>query len=640
MTVAETSTNSIAVNTPSLPVAYPVSSPSSTQNQYHETSRNIRQDGSQNSRQVTYRGGFSTSICDIFRNPARRTDCCAVACCGVLSSDRTRYLLTGERPPPLWKRVAMYLIVPAIFISAMNYFAVEVPLPAGNDDSSSSSYNPYGGNSNGESESGQKTTKVAPPALVISFFVYIIILFARGRREKRKIRQDIMAKIYIERARERGEEVDALQLQQFIQSYSWDTWAAHRRYSCYRHDYEYGADGVMVVGPDVDHEGQVIEQDFCSRLWDCLSKAFFGACCSCWCQCCGICALAQEEREINRLTRNEDHIMDYITFQPYSEYFPSIQNLRDNQITSPWQHAKAISLLSVKLLKNVAAVLIVLLLFALTDINSNFKFSNMLVLLFTLGQAFFIEYWVHWRWNRFHLSFDSVVKYFACGFLLTTPMAIAFEAVISTFTGLIVMVVTIFVLASDDDMTEEFVSQDKRTMKDFMVKHQAVFVFATFLNAFLVAAMVEEMVKYFGYWMVVVPDLLPENYRQPDTDTENDDGNEANQNDTSSSNNTATGRHTSAKTTGIGITVAMVSVALGFACCENIIYVFIYSPPSLGVGKKLIRVGLYFLWTLTTRLDLNFSLFSHFTSRNINPCREILIPSASLVCRHSEYWSM
>lgn len=220
-------------------------------------------------------------------------------------------------------------------------------------------------------------------------------------------------------------------------------------------------------------------------------------------------------------------------------------------------------------------------------------------------------------------------------------MAIAFEAVVSTLTGLIVMVVTIFVLASDDDMAEEFVSQDKRTMKDFMVKHQAVFVFATFLNAFLVAAMVEEMVKYFGYWMVVVPDLLPGNNRPPDTDTENDDGNEANQNDTvSSSNNNATGRHTSAKSTGIGITVAMVSVALGFACCENIIYVFIYSPPSLGVGKKLFHVGVYFVSTLTTRLEINFSLSSHFASRNINPSREILVPGPSLVCRHSEYWSM
>merc|ERR1712161_130689 len=34
---------------------------------------------------------------------------------------------------------------------------------------------------------------------------------------------------------------------------------------------------------------------------------------------------------------------------------------------------------------------------------------------------------------------------------------------------------------------------------------------------------------------------------------------------------------------GSAITVAMVSVALGFACCENLMYVFVYSTTSLGV---------------------------------------------------------
>ena len=32
---------------------------------------------------------------------------------------------------------------------------------------------------------------------------------------------------------------------------------------------------------------------------------------------------------------------------------------------------------------------------------------------------------------------------------------------------------------------------------------------------------------------------------------------------------------------GVGITIAMVATALGFACCENLLYVFVYTPPSL-----------------------------------------------------------
>jgi hypothetical protein len=112
------------------------------------------------------------------------------------------------------------------------------------------------------------------------------------------------------------------------------------------------------------------------------------------------------------LTRYEQQEIDYITFQPYSEYFPSIQYLRENQIKSPWGHLQATSELSRKILRNVAGVLILLILFALSDIDSNFTWENMIVVLLTLGQAFFIEYLVHWRWNRFNLSFDSVAKYF------------------------------------------------------------------------------------------------------------------------------------------------------------------------------------------------------------------------------------
>lgn len=112
---------------------------------------------------------------------------------------------------------------------------------------------------------------------------------------------------------------------------------------------------------------------------------------------------------------NEEQKIDYITFQPYSEYYPLIKDLRYNQIKSPWKHFCALSELSRKLLKNAAAALVVLLIVALSNIDSTFTWENLVVLLLTLGQAFFIEYLVHWRYNLFDLSFDSVVKYFGKG---------------------------------------------------------------------------------------------------------------------------------------------------------------------------------------------------------------------------------
>ncbi|KAL9183556.1 hypothetical protein ACHAXT_004412 [Thalassiosira profunda] len=497
-----------------------------------------------------YRGGFTTSICDLFRDPHRRTDCCAVACCGVLSSDRSRFLLTGERPPPLWVRVLMYLIIPALFIAAMNYFAVDVPVDSSDDP-------------NEQPDGEEQTQKVAPPGLLLAFIVYIVAIVAYGFMKNRRTRREIMTKLYEERARDRGEEVDPVRLQRFLSHHSLDINRAHGCWSfCYNHDYDFVDESTGLIEAREEQEEEQ-DEDFCTRLWDCLRNMFW--CCGCWCQCFGCCALAQEEREVSRLTGNEQPTHDYMTFQPFNEYYPSIKDLQTEQTKNPLKHWRAISDLSGKLLKNMAAVLVILLLFALSAVDSAFTWENMIVLLLTLGQAFFIEYLVHWRWNLFDLSFDSVVKYFASGFLLATPMAMVFEIIVSTLCSAIVLVTATIVIAADSELANELAKDPKEGMKQLVVDYPGVYIFAQFLNAFFVAALVEEMLKYFSYRMVVVPDLLP--------------GTSANRTDEEA----VTNNQKTTKSTGAGITVAMVSVALGFACCENLAYVFVYSPPSLGI---------------------------------------------------------
>lgn len=480
-----------------------------------------------------YRGGFSTSICDLFRDPSRRTDCCAIACCGVLSSDRNRYLLLGELPPPLWRRLLMYLIIPALFIALLNYFAVEVTIPANGS--------PYGNNDQNGSDT--TTIKVAPLPLRLAFYSYIIFLGVRGRMEKRKTRNEVMIKLYREQAAARGEEVDPNQIARYLHQHRLDTLRAHSSCSCcYAHD----------LPMDGNFDDVLVEEDCCSRFWHCLSQTFWNACCGMWCQCYSACAIAQEEREIERLTGNVEPKMDYITFEPFAEYFPAIEHLNENQISSFKEHARAISKLSVKLLKHVAGVLAILVLFALSDIDKNFTFANMIVLLLTLFQAFFLEYLIWWRWNRFDISFDSVIKFFACGFLLTTPMAMIFELIVSIITGFFSMIAIICILVEDSDLLDKINTDPKHAMKDLLVGHPVLFIFSLFLNAFVVAALCEEMVKYFGYWMVVTPDLLPQK-RSNDTSDENEEN---------------TPNTKSVRSTGSGITVAMCSVALGFACCE------------------------------------------------------------------------
>ena len=64
-------------------------------------------------------------------------------------------------------------------------------------------------------------------------------------------------------------------------------------------------------------------------------------------------------------------------------------------------------------------------------------------------------------------------------------------------------------MASDTDLKNEMSSDPKSAVKELMVNYTGLFVFIQFVNAFCVAALVEEMVKYFSYRMVVTPDLNP-----------------------------------------------------------------------------------------------------------------------------------
>jgi RsiW-degrading membrane proteinase PrsW (M82 family) len=252
----------------------------------------------------------------------------------------------------------------------------------------------------------------------------------------------------------------------------------------------------------------------------------------------------------------------------------------------------------------------------------------MIVLFLTFGQAFFIEYLVHWKWCKFDISFDSVVKYFACGFLLTTPMAMVFEAIISTVASLVAMFVVIMILGVDADMSNELQSNPKEAMKNFATKYQGIFIVYVFINAFVVAAVVEEMVKYFGYWMVVTPDILPENRSNtaPVTTSYNTNGHEE--------ENTRPLK--SARSTGAGITVAMVSVALGFACCENLMYIFVYSPPSLGVGKLCFRSTLsLFILGSFSNYSFNYNAeISTLIARSLFPVHPLCAAIQSIgVCK-------
>jgi hypothetical protein len=204
--------------------------------------------------------------------------------------------------------VGIYLIIPALLIAAMNYFAVEVPVDE-SEKKTDDAFNEIFG------EEGEDTQppKVAPPPLVLSFWAYLVILVIYTRWQRKSTREKILKKLYEERAAARGADVDSNQLRLFLERNRADTSHAHQCCCFYANDDVFFEEsgGQQFVDGQVDE----VEGDFCTKLWQCLANTFWASCCGCWCQCCSICAVFQEEMEVNRLTGNEGHTMDYCTFQ-------------------------------------------------------------------------------------------------------------------------------------------------------------------------------------------------------------------------------------------------------------------------------------------------------------------------------------
>lgn len=150
--------------------------------------------------------------------------------------------------------------------------------------------------------------------------------------------------------------------------------------------------------------------------------------------------------------------------------------------------------------------------------------------------------------NASHSSQDpfdlSLCK--ACGFFLATPLAIMFEMIVSTLFWIVSVVIVAIVFASNPDLVNEWASDSKAVVKDIIVNHTEVFVFVQFVNAFCVAALVEEMVKYFSYRIVVTPDLNPRLRAVPlSTNASSEEADHVDE------------RRNSQKSTGSGITVAV-----------------------------------------------------------------------------------
>jgi hypothetical protein len=103
--------------------------------------------------------------------------------------------------------------------------------------------------------------------------------------------------------------------------------------------------------------------------------------------------------------------------------------------------------------------------------------------------------------------------------------------------------------------------------------HPVIYTVYVFVTSFILAAMIEELCKYFGYRMVDHPDFHTKAQVEGAMRWREEDGVQ--------STACFEEQDRSFRSRGASITVSMVAVATGFACCENLVYIFIYGEATL-----------------------------------------------------------
>ena len=198
-----------------------------------------------------------------------------------------------------------------------------------------------------------------------------------------------------------------------------------------------------------------------------------------------------------------------------------------------------------------------------------------------------------------------MIKYFGCGFFVTTSFVIMFEFLIGSIIDAFMYAFTLILILVDDDEgngsdsytnssvdvsllslvdSSNKIDQDK-VVSSFVSQNIMLFLPFLFMNAFLVVGPIMELAKYFGYRMVHHPDLLlssssdcgGDEVRVVRGDGDNSSCDIIIDNDVEGLQCSIaddvdakrdTNRHASS------VTIGMIAISLGFYTCENLLDVF------------------------------------------------------------------
>ena len=504
--------------------------------------------------------GFVTSITDL---KDAQTDACALVCCGVLQSDRDRYFVTGISPPSLARRIFIHIATPLILFALACYGATHISDPFVNQLTST---------------------------LLVAFMLLLVVLQVcfKNRWKRVEVRRELLFRKYhrsiaTENIPVQAPDFDDQSQPQYLQGQTnCDLHCAHAAVGCYRSDLQ------RQRNPPND-------------LCESLAQVFtYGCCCGYHLQVNGMCAVAQEARELNVIIPAERRRLDYITMQHALDYYGLTLSNLSKQLLLWW-------LGSVVLLIGLGQWL-------------QFPLAHVWIFVATFGHSWLLLWFVHGIWHSGDLSFDLAVKAFSCGFFLSVTLAITWEFLL----GMLINIITDIILAlagvqvAIDDNGYEWsgfgqltaVSSSRDYMRQYGENHPFVYSLILLVKAFVVAAFLEELAKYLGLTMLSDhPDFwtrseleaaiyikstkaAPKSASELETDSEADDDRQEKQPPpapplSENLQQLLSKEPKSNASRSAAITITMVAVALGFACFENIIYIFVYSENSLGVGKSM-----------------------------------------------------
>jgi hypothetical protein len=375
------------------------------------------------------------------------------------------------------------------------------------------------------------------------------------------------------------------------------SFGAHMLCGCYPADPPYPSNTK-----DEEHVRRLERKtnDLTQNLFQCFSNACCGripclgnrACC--WYQCLGICALAQEAREIQSLVPSRDLQIDYLTHEPWANYTPRLRELRETMegkkkkpktfsIPRIVKQFKAMSKCAKYLWMGFALLTLVIVL-ALFCSQFHFGWSNFAVLIATFGQSFFVLYMVHRIYTKSYLSLDAISKFFAAGFLLAVPTAFVLELVLVN-----TLLITVFLIMHTIKTLGggAFVAYVSNHSTGFLILYE-------FFNAFIVAAATEELCKYFVFRMVEHPDLFFMRKQTPEAVSGqlrrivegSSAGASSEEEDSAVADESLHLQGITHRKKAAAVTIAMLSVAVGLACAENVLYVFYLGGQNGGKASE------------------------------------------------------